>query len=208
MPQDSQKDSREDSQKRPQDSRQKNLNPKNLQDFFSDFFNAIGEDAGRAGLKDTPSRVIRSWEQLYAGYKVEPREILKSAIQGCKCDEMIVLKNIEFYSMCEHHILPFFGTISLGYIPNERVVGVSRLVQLVEALTKRLQIQENLTAQIADILMEGLAAQGVMVVVKASHLCMIMQGFEKKSATLITSAVRGSFKRDARARSEFMEHIG
>ncbi|RAX54240.1 GTP cyclohydrolase I FolE [Helicobacter sp. 16-1353] len=178
-----------------------------MENFFIDFFKIIGEDSQREGLKNTPNRVIKSWEQLYSGYLKNPKDILQTTFSEGSCDEMVVLKNIEFYSMCEHHILPFFGTISLGYIPDKKLIGISKLVQVVEIFSRRLQIQENLTTQIADTLMEELKPQGVMVVTEATHLCMIMQGIEKKNATLITSAVRGTFKKDARSRAEFMEHI-
>lgn len=178
-----------------------------MNDFFIEFFKTIGENPQREGLKNTPNRVIKSWEQLYSGYSQNPKYILQNTFSDGSCDEMVVLKDIEFQSMCEHHILPFFGTISLGYIPNKKLVGISKLVQVVEIFSRRLQIQENLTMQIADTLMEELKPQGVMVVAEATHLCMIMQGNKNKNAVLITSAVRGTFKKDARSRAEFMEHI-
>lgn len=178
-----------------------------MNDFFIEFFKTIGENPQREGLKNTPNRVIKSWEQLYSGYSQNPKDILQNTFSDGSCDEMVVLKDIEFQSMCEHHILPFFGTISLGYIPNKKLVGISKLVQVVEIFSRRLQIQENLTMQIADTLMEELKPQGVMVVAEATHLCMIMQGNKNKNAVLITSAVRGTFKKDARSRAEFMEHI-
>lgn len=179
----------------------------NFKIFFDEFFKNIGEDKNREGLKKTPQRVESSWKQLYSGYAKDPLSLLDSPLYDGVCDEMVVLKNIEFYSMCEHHILPFFGEISIGYIPNNKLVGISKLVELVEIFSKRLQIQENLTTQIADTLMQALNPKGVMVVAKATHLCMIMQGMEKKNSILITSAVRGIFKKDARSRAEFMEHI-
>ncbi|MDE7447592.1 MAG: GTP cyclohydrolase I FolE, partial [Helicobacter sp.] len=120
---------------------------------------------------------------------------------------MVVLKNIEFYSMCEHHLLPFFGTVHIGYIPNKRVVGISKLARLVETFARRLQIQEQMTAQIADTLMEFLAPKGVMVVAEAQHMCMLMRGVQKQNSTMITSALRGRFKSDAKTREEFMGHI-
>lgn len=176
-------------------------------DFFREFFNEIGEDSAREGLAKTPKRVVESWKQLYSGYNQNPNELLNSPLIEGACDEMVVLKKVEFYSMCEHHILPFFGEISLGYIPNKKLVGISKLVQLIEIFTHRLQIQEHLTTQIADTINSALNPKGVMVVARATHLCMIMQGMEKKNAELITSAVRGTFKKDARSRAEFMQHI-
>lgn len=178
-----------------------------MNDFFTDFFLKIGEDPNREGLKNTPNRVIKSWNELYSGYNKNPKEVLKSTFSEHTCDEMIVLKNIEFYSMCEHHILPFFGTISFGYIPNKKIIGISKMVEVVDIFARRLQIQENLTTQIADTFMNELKPRGVMVVTEATHLCMIMQGIESKNARLITSAVRGIFKEDARSRAEFMQHI-
>lgn len=178
-----------------------------MNNFFIDFFNKIGENPNREGLLNTPNRVIKSWDKLYSGYKKDPKEILQNTFSEHKCDEMIVLKNIEFYSMCEHHILPFFGTISFGYIPDNKIIGISKLVEVVNIFAKRLQIQENLTTQIADTFMNELKPRGVMVVTEATHLCMIMQGIESKNAKLITSAVRGVFKDDARSRTEFMQHI-
>ncbi len=176
-------------------------------EFFQQFFYDIGEDSYREGLKRTPNRVIESWKHLYSGYDKNPIELLQNSLNNDICDEMIVLKNVEFYSMCEHHILPFFGEISIGYIPDKKLVGISKLAQLVEIYSHRLQIQERFTTQIADTIMQILEPKGVMVVAKATHLCMIMQGVEKKSSHLITSAVRGRFKQDARSRAEFMEHI-
>lgn len=180
----------------------------NMEQFFDEFFKKIGEDGTREGLQNTPKRVVKSWEELYSGYKKDPYALLANPLCDDTCDEMVVLKNVEFYSMCEHHILPFFGTISVGYIPNQKLVGISKIVELIEIFTKRLQIQERLTTQIADTLMNALKPKGVMVVANATHLCMIMQGLEKKNATLLTSAVRGTFKKDVRSRAEFMQHIG
>lgn len=178
-----------------------------MNNFFIDFFNKIGENPNREGLLNTPNRVIKSWDTLYSGYNKDPKEVLQNTFSEHSCNEMIVLKNIEFYSMCEHHILPFFGTISFGYIPNKKIIGISKLVEFINIFAKRLQIQENLTTQIADTFMNELEPRGVMVVIEATHLCMIMQGIENKNAKFITSALRGVFKDDARSRAEFMQHI-
>lgn len=174
---------------------------------LEDFFDYIGDDRKREGLLNTPSRVIKSWDSLYCGYKKDPLALLKARLYDEEYDEMVVLKNIEFYSMCEHHLLPFFGKISIGYLPNSRLIGISHLVELVEVLSKRLQIQERLNEQITSNIWEALKPKGVMVVIEATHLCMVMQGIEKKNATIITSAVCGTFKKDARSRAEFMAHI-
>lgn len=170
-------------------------------------FDFIGENREREGLIETPKRVVKSWEKLYSGYAQDPREILGTVFEEGACDEMVVLKNIEFYSMCEHHMLPFFGKISIGYIPSQKVVGISKLARLVEVFARRLQIQEKMTAQIADTLMEVLQPKGAMVVAEATHLCMVMRGVEKQQSVMVTSAVRGLFKKDARTREEFMGHI-
>ena len=153
------------------------------------FFDYIGEDRDREGLLETPMRVIKSWEHLGA------------------CDEMVVLKDIEFYSVCEHHLLPFFGKISIGYIPDSKVVGISKLARLVEVFSRRLQIQEKMTSQIADTIMEVLQPKGAMVVAEAKHMCMVMRGVEKQNSIMTTSAIRGLFKSDHRTREEFMGHI-
>lgn len=178
-----------------------------MQQSFKEFFNHIGENPNREGLLETPNRVIKSWGHLFSGYKQSPKEILKTAFSEGSCDEMVVLKHIEFYSLCEHHLLPFFGEISIGYLPKDKVVGISKLARLVEVFSRRLQIQEKMTAQIADTLMEELQPKGVMVVAEAKHLCMLMRGVEKQQGIMLTSAIRGAFKQDHRTREEFMGHI-
>ncbi|MDE6044843.1 MAG: GTP cyclohydrolase I FolE [Helicobacter sp.] len=175
--------------------------------YIESFFDYIGDDKSREGLLKTPERVVKEWEKLFGGYHEKPEEILSAVFEQGACDEMVVLKNIEFYSMCEHHLLPFFGTVHIGYIPNKRVVGISKLARLVETFARRLQIQEQMTAQIADTLMEFLAPKGVMVVAEAQHMCMLMRGVQKQNSTMITSALRGRFKSDAKTREEFMGHI-
>lgn len=178
-----------------------------MQDYIKDFLEYIGENPHREGLLETPSRVINSWEHLFCGYTQDPKEILQTAFSEGSCDEMVVLKHIEFYSLCEHHLLPFFGDISIGYLPKDRVVGISKLARLVEVFSRRLQIQEKMTAQIADTLMEVLQPKGVMVVAEAKHLCMLMRGVSKQQSVMVTSAIRGTFRQDPRTREEFMGHI-
>lgn len=178
-----------------------------MEENIRKIFDYIGEDRGREGLLETPKRVLKSWEHLYSGYKSNPKEILGRVFIEGACDEMVVLKNIEFYSICEHHLLPFFGKISIGYIPDSKVVGISKLARLVEVYSRRLQIQEKMTAQIADTLMEVLQPKGVMVVAEAKHMCMVMRGVEKQNSLMLTSAIRGLFKSDHRTREEFMGHI-
>ena len=169
-----------------------------LQEIIRCIFDYIGEDRNREGLLETPKRVVKSWEHLYSGYKSDPKEILGRVFTEGACDEMVVLKNIEFYSVCEHHLLPFFGKISIGYIPDSKVVGISKLARLVEVYSRRLQIQEKMTSQIADTLMEVLQPKGVMVVAEAKHMCMVMRGVEKQNSIMLTSAIRGLFKSDHR----------
>jgi len=178
-----------------------------MEDNIKKIFDFIGEDRDREGLKDTPKRVVKSWGKIYSGYKEDPKKILGTVFEDGACDEMVILKNIEFYSMCEHHMLPFFGKVSIGYIPNKKVVGISKLARLVEVFARRLQIQEKMTSQIADTLMDVLHPKGAMVVTEATHMCMVMRGVEKQNSVMTTSAVRGLFKSDHRTREEFMGHI-
>jgi GTP cyclohydrolase I len=165
----------------------------------------IGENPDREGLKETPKRVIKSWEKLFGGYKQNPASVLKTFTEG-SCDEMVILKDIEFYSMCEHHLQPFFGTISIGYLPDKKVIGISKLARLVEIYSRRLQIQEKLVAEIADSLMKHLKPLGVMVVCKAKHMCICSRGVQKHNAEMITSALRGVFKKNE-VRQEFLQFV-
>ncbi len=167
----------------------------------------IGEDINREGLYKTSNRVSNLAELIYSGYNTDISKILDSVFSDGACNEMVIIKDIEFYSMCEHHLLPFFGKISIGYIPNKQVVGISNLAKLVEIFSRRLQIQENLTTQIADTIMQYLNPKGVMVVCEALHLCMAMRGTSKQNATIITSAVRGLFQKDSKTRIEFMQLV-
>ena len=168
----------------------------------------IGEDPEREGLRDTPVRMARMFEELTAGYTSSPHDIIKEALFDIEYDEMVVVKDIEFYSLCEHHMLPFFGTCNVGYIPNGKIVGLSKIPRIVEVFSRRLQVQERMTAQIADFLMEELAPLGVAVVAEAHHLCMAMRGIMKADASMITSSMRGAFKKDERTRGEFLSFIG
>ena len=165
----------------------------------------IGDDPSREGLRETPHRVVKSWQKIYGGYGQNPESVLKTFTEG-SCEEMVILKDIEFYSMCEHHLMPFFGTISIGYLPDKRVVGISKLARLVEIYSRRLQIQEKLVAQIADNLMRHLKPLGVMVVCKAKHMCICSRGAEKHNAEMITSALRGVFNKNE-VRQEFLQFV-
>lgn len=177
-----------------------------MQELVRKTIRLIGDNPDREGLIDTPKRVIKSWKELYAGYQQNPKQILQTTFIEGSCKEMVVLKEIDFYSTCEHHILPFIGTASIGYIPSEKVVGLSKLARLVDCFARRLQIQEKMTSQIADSLMEYLNPLGCMVIVKAQHLCMLARGVEKANATMLTSAIRGKFE-DIEIRQEFLNLI-
>jgi GTP cyclohydrolase I len=168
---------------------------------------AIGDDPDREGLRETPARVRRSWEKLYGGYKQSAGDILQTVFTEGACNEMVVLRDCEFYSTCEHHMLPFFGSAHIGYIPNGAVVGVSKLARLVEVYSRRLQIQEQLTTQVADAIEAHLKAKGVMVILEAQHFCMTSRGVEKQHSKMVTSAIRGVFEKSD-TRNEFMRLIG
>lgn len=177
------------------------------EDFFEKLCKEIGENPNREGLLKTPQRLRDSYLELFSGYKKNSKEVFHSTFCEIPYNEMIVIKNIEFYSMCEHHLLPFFGKINIGYIPNKKIAGISDFAKLVEMYARRLQTQENLTFEIIQSLMNELSPKGAMLVCEATHLCMAMRGVEKKSSSLLTSAVRGVFKESSKTRSEFLEHI-
>jgi len=170
--------------------------------LVSNMLSHIGEDVGREGLRGTPARVVRSWRELYAGYAVDPASVMTTFTEGA-CREMIILRRAEFFSTCEHHLLPFYGTVSIGYLPAGRVIGLSKLARLVEIFARRLQIQERMTAAIADAIVAGLTPEGTMVVCRARHLCMMARGVRQADAEMVTSAIRGTFERES-VRQEFM----
>jgi len=168
----------------------------------------IGEDPERQGLKNTPDRIARMYKELTLGYRVSPQEIINGAIFDIKYDEMVIVKDIEFYSLCEHHLLPFFGTCHVAYIPNGKIIGLSKVPRIVEVFSRKLQIQEKMTVEIADFLDKVLKPEGVAVVAEAYHLCMAMRGIKKAKAKMLTSAMHGVFKEDERTRIEFLSFIG
>lgn len=174
-------------------------------DIVKTIIDLIGDNCDREGLLETPDRVVKSWDHLFSGYKKDPKDVFKVFADG-KCDEMVILKDIEFYSTCEHHMIPFFGKISIGYIPNGKVIGVSKLARLVEIYARRLQVQERLVGQIADDIMKYLEPKGCMVIAEAKHLCMVARGVEKQNSVMITNAIRGNFK-DQVVRDEFLKMI-
>jgi GTP cyclohydrolase I len=175
-----------------------------MEKSFLELLEAIGEDPRREGLLRTPTRAARAFEFLTNGYRQSLDEIVNGAIFESDASEIILVKDIELYSMCEHHLLPFIGRAHVAYIPNGKVIGLSKVARLVDVFARRLQIQENLTVQIADALMKTLHPSGVGVVVEAKHLCTMMRGVEKQNSIMKTSCLLGSFKEDARTRSEFL----
>jgi GTP cyclohydrolase I len=167
----------------------------------------VGEDPDREGLLRTPSRVHRMYRELTRGYQVDPDRLINGAVFDVGYSEMVVVRGIEFYSLCEHHLLPFFGTANVGYLPRGRVLGLSKIPRVVEMFARRLQVQERMTAQIAEFLRDRLDPLGVGVVVEAQHLCLAMRGVEKHGATMVTSSVLGTFRSSRETREEFMAHL-
>ena len=167
----------------------------------------VGEDPKREGLLETPSRVRKAYEFIYGGYKENPKEILSKALFTSSNDEMVLVRDIEFYSTCEHHLLPIIGRVHVAYIPDGKVVGLSKIPRVVNVFARRMQIQEQLTEQIADAIMDAIAPKGVAVVIQARHMCMEMRGVEKINSTTTSSALRGLFKRDEKTRAEFFSLI-
>ncbi len=175
-----------------------------MENSYRELLEAIGEDTHREGLLKTPSRAARAFEFLTNGYRQSLEEVVNDAIFTSDASEIVLVKDIELYSMCEHHLLPFIGKAHVAYIPNGKVIGLSKVARIVDVFARRLQIQENLTMQIADALMKTLHPSGVGVVIEAKHLCMMMRGVEKQNSAMKTSCLLGSFKEDARTRSEFL----
>ncbi len=163
---------------------------------------ALGESVDREGLRDTPRRVAAMYEELLAGTAADPGALLQVTFSEDDHDEIVILRDIRFYSLCEHHLLPFFGTAMVAYLPDRRLTGISKLARVVDAFARRLQLQERLTAQVADCLMEHLEPLGAAVIVRANHLCMAMRGVAKEESTLVTSAMRGAFRDDTALRKE------
>ncbi len=168
----------------------------------------IGEDPDRAGLAGTPQRVRRMYDELAGGYRVDADALINGATFDVAYDEMVVVRDIEFFSLCEHHLLPFIGKAHVGYLPRGRVIGLSKIPRIVDMYARRLQVQERLTVQVADFLMARLEPKGVGCVIEATHLCTMMRGVRKQGATMVTSSMLGTFRRDARTRSEFLGLIG
>jgi GTP cyclohydrolase I len=178
-----------------------------IRDLVEEMLRALGEDPSRQGLQKTPDRVERALTFLTQGYRQDPEEILQKAIFDEQYDEMVIVKDIEVFSLCEHHLLPFFGRCHVGYLPKGKIVGVSKIPRVVDVYARRLQLQERLTTQIADALWRHLQPHGVAVVIEARHLCMMMRGVEKQNSVMTTSAMRGVFQSERATRMEFMELV-
>jgi len=178
-----------------------------VEKLVEDLLSDIGEDAKREGLLRTPKRVAKAYEFLTSGYHKNIEDVLNDAIFNEKYDEMVLVKNIDFYSLCEHHMLPFYGKVHIAYVPNGKIVGLSKIPRIVDVFARRLQVQERMTQQIADTLAKYLAPKGVAVVSEAYHMCMMMRGVEKQNSSATSSAMHGLFKEDARTRTEFLDLI-
>ena len=185
----------------------KEPDPKRIAALVRSLLKELGEDPTRDGLKKTPERVAKSLTYLTRGYRQNVKAVVNGAYFASGTNHMVILKNIELYSMCEHHLLPFFGSCAIGYISQGKVLGVSKLARIVDMFARRLQIQERLTEQIADAVMKEADAEGVGVVIRAKHLCMMMRGVEKQNSEMVTSAVLGSFRSDEKVRGEFLSLV-
>jgi GTP cyclohydrolase IA len=178
-----------------------------LQKIVSELIETLGEDPCREGLLNTPKRVAKAYEFLTAGYNKKIESVLNNAIFNEKYNEMVLVKNIDFYSLCEHHMLPFYGKVHVAYIPDGKIVGLSKIPRIVEVFSRRLQVQERMTQQIAETIEKFLTPQGVAVVSEAYHMCMMMRGVEKQNSSATASAMLGVFREDARTRTEFLQLI-
>ncbi len=180
---------------------------KNIEHAVRSILSNVGEDIEREGLQRTPHRVAKMYDELLAGYDVDPVELVNGALFDVEYDEMIVVKDIEYFSMCEHHMLPFYGRAHVAYIPSDKIIGLSKIPRIVEMFARRLQIQERLTRQIAELIEEILQPQGVAVVIEGAHMCSMMRGVKKEHPRMVTSTMLGSFKENAMTRNEFMQHL-
>ncbi len=181
--------------------------PDPIEQLVAQMLKELGEESGRDGLLRTPTRVARAMRFFTQGYQQDPVAILNDALFDVSYDEMVIVKDVDFYSLCEHHMLPFFGRVHVAYVPNGKVLGLSKIPRLVEMYSRRLQVQERLTTQVAETLQRVLEPKGVAVVVEAIHLCMMMRGVQQQNASAVTSAMHGEFERDPKTRQEFMDLI-
>ena len=180
---------------------------KTMQQAYLEILRAIGEDPDRAGLKETPMRAAQAMDFLTQGYGIDIDEVINNALFPSETDEMVIVKNIELYSMCEHHILPFIGKCHVAYIPDGKVIGLSKVARLVDVFARRLQIQENLTNEIASCILEKTQAAGVAVIIEAQHMCMMMRGVQKQNSVMTTSCMLGAFRNSQSTRNEFLSLI-
>jgi GTP cyclohydrolase I len=178
-----------------------------FEDLMREILVRLGEDPTREGLERTPARVHKAFEFLTKGYQEDPEALLKKALFTVSYDEMVIVKDVEMFSLCEHHMLPFFGKVHVAYIPNGKVIGLSKIPRLIEIFSRRLQIQERLTTQIAETIQKSIQPQGVGVVIEARHLCMMMRGVEKQHSAAVTSSMLGSFRDEHETRNEFLSLI-
>jgi GTP cyclohydrolase IA len=183
------------------------LTSASFEDLIREMLVRLGEDAGREGLVRTPERVHKAFQFLTKGYNEDPEALLKKALFTVTYDEMVIVKDVEMFSLCEHHMLPFFGKVHVAYIPKGRVIGLSKIPRLIEIFSRRLQIQERLTTQIAETIQKAIDPQGVGVVIEARHLCMMMRGVEKQHSAAVTSSMLGCFRDEQETRSEFLSLI-
>lgn len=190
-----------------QDLEQTGIESELLEDAISQLLKAVGEDPEREGLKFTPKRVARMYSELLNGYQVDSDAMINGALFNITYDEMVLVRDIEFYSLCEHHVLPFMGRVHVAYIPDGKVIGLSKIPRIVDMYARRLQVQERMTRQIADFLRDLLKPQGVAVVVEAVHLCSMMRGVKKHDARMTTSAMHGAFRANLATRQEFLDNI-
>lgn len=178
-----------------------------MEAYYRKLIKSIGENANRPGLKETPRRAAQAFQYLTGGYNQDVRKVINNAVFPSDNDEMIIVKDIELYSLCEHHLLPFFGKCHVGYIPDGKIIGLSKVARVVDIFSRRLQVQENLTRQIAETLMECIGAKGIGVVIEARHLCMMMRGVEKQNSIMKTSCMLGAFRKESSTRAEFLSLI-
>ena len=183
------------------------LTSASFEDLVHEMIIRLGEDPAREGLVRTPNRVHRAYEYLMKGYKEDPEALLRNALFTVTYDEMVIVKDVEMFSLCEHHMLPFFGKVHVAYIPNGKVIGLSKIPRLIEIFSRRLQIQERLTTQIAETIQKAIEPQGVGVVIEARHLCMMMRGVEKQHSAAVTSSMLGCFRDEQETRQEFLSLI-
>ncbi|MFZ3070374.1 MAG: GTP cyclohydrolase I FolE [Anaerolineaceae bacterium] len=185
----------------------KDLDLEKIEKATAKLLEAIGEDPKREGLQKTPSRVAHAYAEILAGYRTDPDELINNALFTVDYDEMVIVRGIEFYSLCEHHMLPFFGYVHVAYIPSGKVIGLSKIPRIIDMFARRLQVQERMTQQIADFIQESLHPEGVAVVVEGKHLCMMMRGIKKQNSSMTTSAMLGAFRTQHSTRMEFLNRI-